>query len=137
MKLFIGVKAIIVHNGKFLLIREAKYDEGTCEGKWDAPGGRINPEESLFQGLKREVMEESGLTIVPGKLLDVFETFHTIKGEECHIVRIYYACTSATDAVTLSADHDQYEWVDIGASLETKELVTGMKKVIELMRETV
>jgi 8-oxo-dGTP diphosphatase len=136
MKLFVGVKAIIVHEEKFLLIREAKYDEGTCEGKWDAPGGRINPEESLFQGLEREVMEESGLTVVPGKLLGVFETFHTIKGEECHIVRIYYECISTTNVVRLSSDHDQYDWVDIGASLEGKELVTDIKKVIELVQKT-
>ncbi len=80
MKLFVGMKAIIVHEGKVLILREAEYDEGTNTGKWDVPGGRINPEEPFLEGLKREVREESGLEIEPLELCGIFETFPTIKG---------------------------------------------------------
>jgi 8-oxo-dGTP diphosphatase len=113
MKLFIGAKAIIVNEGRILVLREASYDEGTNEGKWDVPGGRINPEEPIIEGLKREVMEESGLQIEAGEVLGVYETFPTIKGEACHIVRVYYqAKLISPDEVTLSGDHDLYEWID-------------------------
>jgi len=91
-------KALIVNEDKVLVVREASYDEGSNEGKWDVPGGRIRPEEALLDGLKREVKEESGLDIEVGEVLGVCELFQTIKGESCHVIRIYY--------------HDKYEWVD-------------------------
>jgi 8-oxo-dGTP diphosphatase len=112
MKLYIGTKALIVRNGQVLVIREAQYDEGTEEGKWDVPGGRIQPEKSLHEGLRREIREESGLEVVPGEVLGVFETFPVIKGEPCHIVRIYYRCTSAAGEVLIGSDHDAFEWID-------------------------
>lgn len=111
MKLFVGVKALIVREGKVLIIREAKYDEGLNEGKWDVPGGRIETEENLMEGLKREVKEEVGLDLSTTRILDVHETFREIKGEKCHIVRPYYMAEAEGDIV-LSRDHDRYEWVD-------------------------
>ena len=131
MKLFVGAKAVVEYGGKILLLREsAQYDEGTEAGKWDVPGGRIEPEESLAAGFKREVKEESGLDVVPGKLLGAFDNFPEIKGETCHIVRVYFACSTDTDQVTLSDDHDQYEWVN-PTDLTDKILVSDLYPVVE------
>ena len=129
MKLFIGVKALIKHEGKVLILREAAYDEGTNEGKWDIPGGRINPEEPILDGLAREVKEESGLEIEAGEVIGVFETFPTIKGEECHIVRIFYTATTASSEVLLSADHDACTWVTL-ADLEGKSFVSSLEVLL-------
>jgi len=130
MKLFIGAKALIVHEGKVLLVREAAYDEGTNEGKWDVPGGRINPEEPILEGLQREVTEESGLLIEPGEVLGVFETFPTIKGEACHIVRVYYEATPQTLEVALSQDHAEFAWVTV-SDLEGKECVNDVSELVK------
>jgi len=132
MKLFIGAKAMVVHEGKVLLLREAAYNEGTNEGKWDVPGGRINAEEPILEGLQREVMEESGLTIKPGRVLGVFETFPTIKGEACHIVRVYYEATPQTFEVVLSQDHAEFAWVTV-ADLEGKECVSDVVELVNLV----
>jgi 8-oxo-dGTP diphosphatase len=130
MKLYIGMKALVVHEGKVLILREAKYDEGTNTGKWDVPGGRIEPDEPFLVGLKREVMEESGLTIEPEEVLGVFETFPTIKGEPCHIVRVYYRVRPLTTQVTLSGDHDLYEWID-PREYSPHEFVSDIEMMIE------
>lgn len=129
MKLFIGVKALIKHQGKVLILREAAYNEGTNEGKWDIPGGRINPDEPILDGLAREVFEESGLQIEVGEVVGVFETFPVIKGEACHIVRIFYTATTTSTEAILSPDHDAYEWVNI-ANLEGKQLVSSLEELI-------
>lgn len=133
MKLFVATKAVIVEGGKILVLREAKYEEGTNEGKWDVPGGRINPEEPVLDGLRREVMEESGLEVEVGEVLAVHETFPNIKGEDCHIVRIYYQAKPLNSKVILSLDHDKYEWV-CKADLENKHFVSGMKEVFAKVR---
>ncbi len=111
MKLFLGAKAVIVHEGKVLVLHEAHYDEGTNTGMWDVPGGRIEPHEPILEGLRREVREESGLSVSVGRILGVYETFPTIKGEACHIVRVYYECTPIETKVTIGTDHDQYAWI--------------------------
>lgn len=129
MKLYVGVKALIVKEGKVLLLREAKYDEGTNEGKWDVPGGRIDPHETLAAALAREVFEESGLTIETKKVLSVSETFPVIKGENSHIVRIHYLAMYTGGDVVLSQDHDAYEWVD-ESRLEGKECMSGVRDLI-------
>lgn len=112
MKLFVGAKAFIQHNGKVLMLREAAYDEGSNEGKWDVPGGRIEPEEPILHALRREVMEESGLEVEVVKVLGTGESFQTIKGDDAHVVRIYYLAKLVRGEVRLSQDHDAFEWVD-------------------------
>lgn len=130
MKLAIGVKAFIINDEKkVLVLREGKYLEGTNEGKWDVPGGRINSEETLFEGLKREVAEECGLTIEMGNLLHVQENFPKINGEDFHVVRIFYSAKYIAGEVRLSGDHNAYEWVSPD-SLEDKDFVQDVKKVI-------
>jgi len=128
MKLYVGVKALIVKEGRILLLREARYDEGTNEGKWDVPGGRILPEESLSEGLMREVREESGLEIRQGDVLSVSETFPVIKGEPSHIVRIHYLAEYKSGEVVLSKDHDVYEWVE-AATLAGKDYMGGVREL--------
>ena len=56
--------------GRLLLIRRGREP---AAGLWSIPGGRIEPGESDASALVREVLEETGLTVVPGQLLGVGE----------------------------------------------------------------
>lgn len=113
MKLFVATKAVVLFEGNALVLRESgEYEDGTQRGNYDLPGGRIDPSESLFDALKREVQEETGLVVSVGDLFHVSEKFQTIRGEQCHIIRLYFICEADTDTVVLSDDHDAYEWID-------------------------
>lgn len=115
MQLFVGAKGLVHYDGKVLLVRESSaYLDGSEVGKWDMVGGRIEPEETVKEGLVREVREECGLEVVPGKLLGAFDGFPVIRGEKCHVVRLYFMCEAQDVAVRLSDDHDEYDWVDPG-----------------------
>jgi 8-oxo-dGTP diphosphatase len=112
MKLFVGAKGVVYYEGKVLLVRESgEYQDGSEEGKWDMVGGRIEPPEEVRLGLVREVKEESGLDVEPGELLGVFDGFPVIRGEKCHVVRIYFLCKTNSNEVKLSLDHDKFDWV--------------------------
>ncbi len=131
MKLSVGAKALIVSEGKVLLLREAVYDEGTNEGKWDVPGGRIEPRESLLEGLAREIAEETGLKNMRiGDVLGVYESFAKIRAEDSHILRVYYAAYLETQTpIVLSTDHDMYEWVSL-KDIPDKQLVSNLKELV-------
>lgn len=64
----IGVRAIIYKDGKILAVRH-KSKDGTAKDWWAIPGGGLDPGEALEDGLKREIEEELGVAVVPGRLL--------------------------------------------------------------------
>lgn len=129
MKLFVAAKAVIVNNGKVLLLREAAYDEGTNKGKWGVPGGRIHDDEAILEGLDREVMEESGLTVKSGAVIGTIENFPVINGEKCHIIRLYYSCEYRGGEVAISNEHDQFGWYDLD-EMSSLDVVGGEADLI-------
>lgn len=134
MQLFVGAKAVVHYKGKVLLVRESsKYEDGAEEGKWDMVGGRIEADEEVREGLVREVREESGLDVVPEELVDVFDGFPKIRGEKCHVVRLYFFCEATSGKVVLSQDHDAYDWVD-PENIGDKILMNDIKEMLAEFR---
>lgn len=54
------VGGVIERDGKYLLVQEAKEK---CRGKWNTPAGHLDPNETIFEGAKREIREESGYEV--------------------------------------------------------------------------
>jgi 8-oxo-dGTP diphosphatase len=52
--------------GRLLLIKRG-HEPGA--GLWSLPGGRVEPGETDAEALVREMLEETGLTVEPGRLL--------------------------------------------------------------------
>ena len=69
--------AIIVHNNEILLTVRAKNPE---KGKLDLPGGFVNPDETLEQGLSREINEELGLKLTNWLYFCGLPNTYTFKG---------------------------------------------------------
>jgi len=78
------------------------------------PGGRINPGEPFLDGLAREIKEESGLEVEVDQPLYVGEWWPVIKGNKNQIVGIFFLCTPLHQNVTLSEEHDDFQWITPG-----------------------
>jgi 8-oxo-dGTP diphosphatase len=110
----VALKAVIVNGeGKMLVLREANtYADGTNLGKYDVPGGRLEPGEAWHDGLLREVREETGLAVELVKPLIVGEWRPVINGVTNQIVGIFMLCKlTGSDAITLDHEHDSYVWM--------------------------
>lgn len=130
-KLFVATKAIIVYQGKVLILREAgTYSEGTNEGKYDVPGGRIKPGERFDEALKREVFEETGLHIQVENPITVGEWRPVVHEEPWQVVGIFFLCKADTLEVVLSEDHDAFEWIEPG-DYKKYPLIDNLKPVFE------
>lgn len=103
-KLEFGVKALIIRDGKFLVM----HNNGVKDDLWELPGGRMEFGETAEEALERELMEETGLKVKPLRLLD---TWDLIRGNH-HITGIIYLCSLEEGEVTLSDEHDAYKWID-------------------------
>jgi 8-oxo-dGTP diphosphatase len=112
-KLFVAMKAFIVHDGKVLIVREStKYQDGTNAAKYDIVGGRIKPGQAFDESLRREIREETGLEVELGRPFYVGEWRPVVKGESWQVVATFFECQASTNTVQLSEDHDAYEWID-------------------------
>jgi 8-oxo-dGTP pyrophosphatase MutT (NUDIX family) len=65
----VKVRAVILHGGKLVVSRERRQGEEYLL----LPGGRVQGGESIAEALVREVAEETGLDVVPERLLYVAE----------------------------------------------------------------
>jgi len=72
----VGVGAVVQRDGKVLLVRRA-YEPG--RGLWSIPGGLVEVGETVREAAKREVEEETGISVELGELIDVFDNI--VRGE--------------------------------------------------------
>jgi ADP-ribose pyrophosphatase len=81
----VGVAGVIFNDaGQVLLIQRGRPPS---QGLWGLPGGLLDLGESMHDGLHREVMEECGVQIKIGGLVDVFEPIHRDEEER---IRYHY-----------------------------------------------
>ncbi|MFH1364815.1 MAG: NUDIX domain-containing protein, partial [Candidatus Aenigmatarchaeota archaeon] len=130
MEVVIGVKAVIVDDGKVLLMRRSDgYDYAS--GWWDIPGGRTSPGEEPLEGLKREVKEETGMELKD--ILRPLDARTVFNDGNTQIVRITFLCTADGD-VNLSKEHTHFEWRDLkNLDAEFKDL--HLKEVLYKLKE--
>lgn len=83
------------------------------KGYWSLPGGILELGEKLADGIRREVLEETGLQVDP---LSVFEIFERIMPDaegrtEYHYVLIDYVCRVAGGVLGAASDVSDAAWM--------------------------
>jgi 8-oxo-dGTP diphosphatase len=76
-------------------------------GKWEFPGGKLEPDESPDECLVREFQEELGIQIRVGQILDVI--FH--RYPERTVLLLFYAC-ELIDGEPRPLGCEELAWVD-------------------------
>ena len=95
----VAQKAIIERDGKVLITRDIRDGD-----TWELPGGRLNAGESLEDGLRREIQEELGVSILVHTVVYA-ETFVHPRGNVPHVLLAYH--------VTLANPEEEFHPHDI------------------------
>ena len=98
------VAAVIEHDGRFLVTR--RQPGVHLEGFWEFPGGKIDPDETHADALRREIREELDAGVEPGEL--VLATTHAYP--EKTVTLYFYRCR-LTDAPRPLLGQEM-RWVD-------------------------
>ncbi len=89
--------------GRLLLARASP--SLTLQGRWFLPGGGVQHGEDPPESLRREIEEESGLTVEVGPLLDVLSDVRTLPdGGSLHTVRLVYRIASWSGTLRPESD---------------------------------
>src|SRR5271167_2119935 len=106
----IGVGAVIIQGDRALLVRRATEP---LVGEWSVPGGVLELGEKLRDGAAREALEETGLHVEVGEVLDVFDSiFPDADGQtQYHFVLIDFLCRPTGGEAIAGSDVSEVKWV--------------------------
>jgi len=98
----VGVGAVLIHQGKVLLIRRGKEP---LQGRWVVPGGTVEVGETLEEALVREVKEETGLVVRPLEVVTVLDRIER-DGDAVryHYVIVDYLCDYVSGTPQAASD---------------------------------
>jgi 8-oxo-dGTP diphosphatase len=110
----VGVGAVIFRGEEVLLVRRGQEP---AKGSWSLPGGMVEVGESLEAAIKREVWEETGLTVKVLGITAVLDRIYRDNVDKVpyHYVLIDFACEYLSGEVTPASDVTAARFV----SLET------------------
>lgn len=87
-------KIFLLRGDKILLLRSNQLN------KWHLPGGHIQQGETYEQGLKREILEETGCEL---------KYYHRIRSVRPNVY--LYVGALKNHNITLSSEHNKYMWI--------------------------
>jgi len=83
----VDVRGVIFRAGKLLMVKEK------IDGNWSIPGGWADVGLSPFEIAKKEVVEESGLIVIPIRLLAVLDKLkHNHPPDIYHAYKLFILC---------------------------------------------
>ena len=105
----VGVGGVVIQGGRALLI---KRGGPPLEGQWSIPGGMLELGETLREGAGRELLEETGLTVRVGELVEVFERiFPDADGKiRYHFVIHDFLCEVVSGEARAASDVTDVAW---------------------------
>lgn len=99
----------IIKNGKVLLLYRNKKKNDLNEGKWIGVGGKFEPGESADDCMKREVFEETGLTVTKYHLHGIIKFLSDVWDDQDMYL---YTVTDFEGELKESCNEGELRWVD-------------------------
>lgn len=120
-------KMIIAYNNTYLFLQRAPTSKFN-KLKWEFPGGKIEKNEKIIEGILREVKEETGLNV-------------TLLGEVSRIenderTAITYFGKSENNNVLISSEHIEYKWMNQNKIKEFEGFI-NKELIIDLIEKSV
>ncbi len=123
-----GVGAVIIKDDEVVLI---KRGQAPLKGHWSLPGGAQKVGETAKEAVVRETLEETGLKVIPIRLLTVVDI---IERDDHGAIRHHYTvadylCEVTGGALKAGGDAADARWVAKG-KLDEMDLTPKAREVI-------
>lgn len=99
------------------------------------PGGHIELGETMEEALKREVFEETGLSVHDIRMIGINESInHITFHEKKHFIFINFLCRADHTNVQLNDESESYVWADLN-EIEKYDLHKFTKNFLLMLRD--
>lgn len=122
----LSVKTILLNDkGEFLLLRRSAASKNNA-GRWELPGGKVDPNEEFTVALARELKEETGLD------MELVRPLETAKSDlpDRQVVYLVMLAEAASDVPALSSEHDAFKWVSPDKGVDEYEIVPQFRGAV-------
>jgi 8-oxo-dGTP diphosphatase len=108
---YVGVGAVIVDGGKALIVKR-RFEP--LAGQWSLPGGAVEVGETLEASIAREMLEETGLEVEVGPVIEVFDRITRDEDGRVryHVVLVDYLCWPVGGVLQPASDVADAVFVD-------------------------
>jgi 8-oxo-dGTP diphosphatase len=132
----VGVGAVVIEGNRVLLVKRANEP---MKGEWSLPGGAVELGETLEAAIAREVLEETGLEVEVGTVVEVFDRLRTDADgrPRYHYVLIDFVCRPKGGTIACASDAEAVAWVERSEldDYRVAEFTVGViDKALELAR---
>ena len=133
----VGVGGVIISDGRALLVRRGSPP---LEGQWSIPGGMLESGETLLLGVRRELLEETGIEVTVLDLIEVFERIN-LDGEgkaRYHYVVLDYLCEAVRGEARAGSDVTEVAWAtpaELAQFALTETATRVILKAFDIARE--
>lgn len=99
-------------------------------GNWELPGGRIDFSEQPEEALKREFLEELGVSEVKvGDIVHAWAFNSERDGIEYHFVLLFFKCEAVLSKIKISNEHQESKWIDLN-EIDKYQMRDGYRQAI-------
>lgn len=131
----VGVGGVVFDpGGRVLLIRRGGEP---LKGRWSIPGGMLDAGETMPEGVRREVLEETGIAVEVGPMVTAFDRI--IRDEagdvEYHYVLVDFLCEAPAGLVPRAASDARDARFVHPDELSGYETTPSLPRVIAMARD--
>jgi 8-oxo-dGTP diphosphatase len=120
-----SVAGIAIEQGKVFIAR--RKPGGALGGKWEFPGGKVEPGEQDEEALVREYAEELGVSVKPGPLIGSGSFEH--RGVHIlHAYRVYFE-----DYPVSLSEHTEWRWATF-AEIQALDFAPSDRKLFPALQ---
>lgn len=126
--------ALVVSDGKILLVKRDEPEVKGAHMKWEIPGGKVDFGETPEQAIVREIKEETGVNIIVKRLLPtVFTHIWDYPWGVQHTLLFCYECSYVSEMKRKNDHHvAAVEWVRI-ADVKKRDRLPGVDFFIKAL----
>jgi 8-oxo-dGTP diphosphatase len=123
------VAVAILRRDKKILLCQRKQG-GRYALKWEFPGGKLEPGETVEQCLRRELLEELSIKIHSIERIETLAAYY----EDGGMFNVSYCFVSGFDGEPRNNVFEQVQWVTL-LELNQMDILDGNKPFIETLRD--